>query len=230
MFLEIMAVASVINGIVGANAASKQAAAQARQARENAQYLRQQADFARFMAELDISAADVEHQRHTAASESLFAAAGVSMSGSVLAALGESEKAQEQNHFRRLVAAENDANYMIKRADINDRMAGEYEEAGRTRALTSVLGGVIQGASFGYQAGMHKPGYWKGMFGSSTTVLGGSGGVIRRDNFGNPLGGSQVGIGVPMPSVRPVGARQFPGFASPGPYNPYTNMSRGGLR
>ena len=154
IFETFMAVVSLYSGIKGAQGAAAAARAQSTEAMANAKYLRQQAEFSRYMARLDRQAADIEHERHRGAQESIFAAAGVSLSGSVMAALGESEVAQERNHFRRLVASENDANYMIKRADMNDRLALNIESAGSTRAEASILGGIAGAGYWAYKGGM----------------------------------------------------------------------------
>ena len=154
IFETFMVVASLYSGIKGAQGAAAAAKAQSTEAMANAKYLRQQAEFARYMARLDMQAADIEHERHRGAQESVFAAAGVSLSGSVMAALGQSEVAQERNHFRRLVASENDANYMIKRADMNDRLARNIESAGTLRAEASILGGIASAGYWGYKGGM----------------------------------------------------------------------------
>ena len=225
MWQFVAAAISIYSGIKGAQAANQAAAAQSTEAMANAKYLRQQAEFSRYMAYLDIQAADIEHERHKGAQESVFAAAGVSLSGSVMAALGESEKSMERNHFRRLIAAENDANMMIKRADMNDRLARNIESAGETRAQAALLGGLAQGIGFA-GAGLSamspsSKASFKSFFGfggtSSRAVKAGSstltGGI-----------GTQIGIGGPMAS--PVGARQLPGFGSPGPFNPYANAPR----
>ena len=155
MWFEVaMAAVSLYSGIKGAQGAAAAARAQSTEAMANAKYLREQAEFSRYMARLDMQAADIEHERHRGAQESVFAAAGVSLSGSVMAALGESEVAQERNHFRRLVASENDANYMIKRADMNDRLARNIESAGTARAQASILDGLASAGYWGYKGGL----------------------------------------------------------------------------
>lgn len=184
MIFETLAVVSIVSGFMSASAAQKQADAQSYAANANAQFLKQQAEFARYMAFLDMKAADQEHERHISSQESMFAAAGVSMSGSVLEALGESQKAQEKNHFRRLLAAENDANYMLNRATVNERMAEMYQEAGDIKAASSILGGVAQGGMFAAKAGMFKPGYW------NTSATG-------RSITGPAYQQSPLGIGIP---------------------------------
>ena len=153
-FESIMAAVSIFSGIKGAQGAAAAARAQSTEAMANAKYLRQQAEFSRYMARLDMQAADIEHERHRGAQESIFSASGVSLSGSVMAALGESEKSIERNHFRRLVAAENDANMMIKRADMNDRLARNIESAGETRAQAALLGGLAGAGYWGYKSGL----------------------------------------------------------------------------
>ena len=227
MWQFVAAAFSIYSGIKGAQGAASAARAQSTEAMANAKYLRQQAEFSRYMASLDIEAADVEHERHRGAQESVFAAAGVSLSGSVMAALGESEKSMERNHFRRLIAAENDANMMIKRADMNDRLARNIESAGETRAQAALLGGLAQGVAFAGQ-GFSKmspssKASFKSFFGfggtSSRAVNAGSSTLTGGIGIGAP-----IGIGIGMPS--PVGARQLPGFASPGPFNPYANAPR----
>ena len=206
MFFETLAVMSVVSGFMGASAAQKRADAQSYEARVNAQYLKQQAEFSRYMAYLDMKAADEEHERHVSSQESMFAAAGVSMSGSVLEALGESQKAQEKNHFRRLLAAENDANYMLTRADMNERMANMYQEAADIEATSSILGGFIGAASFGAKAGMHKASYWGGGgSGVSSKVPGGPG--LTRSGPTTPASLSSRGIGMSEASA-------YGGFAS----------------
>tara|TARA_R100001594_G_scaffold101657_1_gene136226 strand:+ start:4557 stop:5141 length:585 start_codon:yes stop_codon:yes gene_type:complete len=154
IFETFMVVASLYSGIRGAQGAAESARAQSAAAQANAQFLREQADFARYMAKLDMQAAEIEHARHRSAQESVFAAAGVSLSGSVMAALGESEVAQERNHFRRLVASENDANYMVRRADMNDKLAKNIERAGTLRAEASILGGISSAGYWGWKGGM----------------------------------------------------------------------------
>ncbi len=210
-----LAAVSLISGFMGAAGARQAARAQALEAAQNAKYLREQAEFARYMASLDINAADLEHQRHRGSQESIFAAAGVSLSGSVMQAIGESEKSMEQNHFRRLVAAENDAQYMIKRADMNDRLAQNVVNAGETRAAASILGGVTGAAYWGYKGGMFKGLDKKmGTWWDDLT----SGDVIKRDNLGRTISAGSVGVG----STR--WQQSSAGFLGPGtmkiPYGP----------
>ena len=235
MWQFVAAAFSIYSGIKGAQGAASAARAQSTEAMANAKYLRQQAEFSRYMASLDIEAADVEHERHRGAQESVFAAAGVSLSGSVMAALGESEVAQERNHFRRLVASENDANYMIKRADMNDRLARNIEGAGTARASAALLGGIAQGISFAAAGWSNMspsgPGprgtsaYSQHPFDGANSAANLSTRSISagRSTLTGGIGiGTQIGIGMPSP----VGSRRSPGFGSPGPYNPYAYTPR----
>jgi hypothetical protein len=217
MYFEMaMAAVSIISGIVGAQGAQAAGAAQAREARRNAAYLREQADFARFMAQLDIEAADIEHQRFRGAQESIFAAAGVSLSGSVMAALGESEKSQEQNHFRRLVASENDAQYMINRADMNDRLATNVTNAASTKAFSSILGGVANAGMWAYRGGMFSPT-------STPSAVGGVGTANSPYSETLPLA---IGQGMGFLNRRGVGTLSMPPVSIPGPMNPYPYRRR----
>ena len=185
-FESIMAAVSIFSGIKGAQGAAAAARAQSTEAMANAKYLREQAEFARYMADLDIQAADVEHQRQRGAQESIFAASGVSLSGSVMQALGESEKSMERNHFRRLVASENDANYMIKRADMNDRLARNIESAGSTRASASILGGLAGAGYWAAKGGLFKDLKWPGSSSPSPSGI------------GTRIQTSPLGPGIPM--------------------------------
>ena len=199
MWQFVAAAFSIYSGIKGAQGAAAAARAQSTEAMANAKYLREQADFARYMARLDIEAADLEHERHRGAQESVFAAAGVSLSGSVMAALGESEKSMERNHFRRLIASENDATMMIKRADMNDRLAKNIESAGETRAQAALIGGLAQGIGFageGWSAmSPSSKASFKSFFGfgstSSRAVKAGSSTLTRGMQI------SPLGVGIP---------------------------------